>query len=118
MKRESQTYNALCWSCVYCTNGALCCWADGIERNDWIVRKERGGITVISCGGYKRDWTDITISRLAKILGVCERSVYKYDTNYIIAKLKNAGYKVRVGYIVRKRKFYLMKIEPPLGKKR
>ena len=108
----------LCWSCAYSTNGILCSWAYGIERNDWEVIKERGGITVISCGGYKREWTHPTVAQIAKILGVCERTVYKYNTDYIIAKLKRAGYKTKVQYTtVGTRSFYIKKIadKAPLG---
>lgn len=126
IKKEAGEYqrvtsDALCWSCEYSTNGALCCWADGEERNDWIVIKERGGITVILCGGYKREWIRTTVAQIAKMLGVCERTIYKYNTDYIIAKLQRAGYKTKVVYTaVGKRRFYIKNIadKAPLGQNR
>ena len=111
----------MCWSCAYCTNGALCCWADGEERTDWIVRQERGGITVISCGGYKMEWVKPTVAQIAKIIGVSERTVYKYNTVYIIAQLQRAGYKAKVVYTTEgKRRFCIKNIadKAPLSQNR
>lgn len=105
------TSDALCWSCAYCTNGALCCWADGEERTDWIVRQEYGGITVVKCARYKADWVIVSGYTLSVLIHAGKKGAYRYKTNKLIEKAKANGYLLKVEKEHGRRAFYIRKAE-------
>ena len=62
-KKLGEIPDTICWDCQKCTNGNLCCWANGKPRNDWqaepvkikcanrIIESWR----VISCPAFQED---------------------------------------------------------------
>lgn len=110
-KRFTDETESICWTCENCTNENKCKWASCEPRDDWQVKHERGGITVRECPGYKADWIHGDVKTISKILGVCQRTVHRYDNARIVRKLNEHGYAVKIFYIADKRYCYIAKKE-------
>lgn len=96
----------LCWQCRKATGG--CTWADELKPvEDWeaeatVIKGDgytENSYHVKSCPEFEPDKRQIiTLERVAEMIGVSERTVYRWNVNDITERAKQRGYNLKYNW--------------------
>lgn len=84
---------------------------DGTPIKGWMVEKGTEGYRVLACPRFQRDrnpW--ITAEELAKLLGVCIKTVHRTEPHKLIERAREKGYLLKIHVDKTYRSYYIYKI--------
>ena len=108
--KSQNTRETICWECKRAYGKNLCCWALRSKPvPGWEAEQNELGYLVKSCPLYiEDDQIEISTKKLAEILGVTQRSVFRYSIQHINKLLKPKDLKIRTSKEPDGRKTYIL----------